>query len=97
MVEEEFQHLRDKAYIQAEQYERETELMWELYEQEQKAKVVLGKGRKSSKSIQHARVISRKYPRFLSIQSNNRRVQAASGIWNRPEPSVHSGVFSRRD
>lgn len=83
LVDEEHEFLKDKAYLVAERYEKETELMWELYEMEQRTKVVLGKVRKTNKLAQHARVISRKYPRFLCIQSNNRRLQAATDLWDR--------------
>jgi hypothetical protein len=97
LMEEEYEFLRDKAYIEAERYARETELMWELYEQEKSVKVVLGKVKKRRKLAQHARVTTRKLPRFVRIQLNYRRVQAATDIWDRPEPPIRTGMLSGGD
>jgi hypothetical protein len=90
-------YLKEGRYVQISRYEMETQLMWELFEQEQRAKVVLGKGKKRRKVDQYATVTTRKLPRFIRIQSNNRRLQAASDLWNRPEPSIRAGVSSRGD
>lgn len=84
MIDEEYEFLSDRAYIDAERYERETILMQELFEQEQKAKVELGKVRKRSKFDAHGR---KKLPRIVRIQLNNRRLQAATEVWNRSESS----------
>lgn len=93
IVDEEFECLRDKAYLESEKYERETELMQELFEGEKRVKVMIGKVRKRSKLLQYARVTtSAKIPRFLRVQSHNRRIQAATDFWNRLEPPVYSGM-----
>lgn len=96
IVDEEHERLKEKGYLEAERYELETQLMWELYEKERRAKVVLGKIRKH-KSTQHATVTTRKLPRFIRVQSDYRRVQAATDIWDRPEPPIHIGVSFRGD
>jgi len=93
IADEEFEYLRDKALIETERYERETELIWELFEKNRRVKVVIGKVRKRTKSLQYATVTTRtKSPRFLRVQSNNRRIQTATDFWNRLEPPVHSGM-----
>jgi len=93
MADEEFEYLRDKAYVEAERYEKETELMWELFEEEKRVKVVIGKVRKRSKLLQYARVTTTaKIPRFLRVQSDNRRVQAAPDFRNRLEPPIYIGM-----
>ena len=94
IVDEEHEYLREKGYLEAERYELETQLMWELYEKEQRAKVMLGKLKKR-KITQYARVTTRKLPRFIRLQSYYRRVQAAADIWDRPEPPIHTGVSFR--
>jgi uncharacterized protein with NAD-binding domain and iron-sulfur cluster len=94
IVDEEHEYLREKGYLEAERYEQETQLMWEIYEEEQRAKVVLGKVKKR-KSTQYARVTTRKFPRFLSIQSYHRRIQADTNIWNRSKPPIHTRVSFR--
>lgn len=86
IVDEEHEYLKEKGYLEAERYELETQLMWEIYEKEHKAKVVLGKVKKR-KLTQYATVTTKKLPRFL-IQSYNRRVQTASQIWDRSEPPI---------
>lgn len=92
IVDEEHEFLRDRAYVEVENYERQTEFMQELFEMEQ-AKVVIGKVRKSRKNVQYARVTTgAKFPRFISIQSNSRRLQGATHLWNRSEPSVYTGM-----
>lgn len=93
IVDGELEYLRDKAYIEAERYEKETQLIWELFEEEKRVKVVIGKVRKRSKLLQYARVTTNaKIPRFLRVQFDNRRIQTAPDFWNRSEPPVHSGM-----
>lgn len=93
VVDEEFEYLRDSAYIEAERYEREIELMWELFEEEKCVKVVIGKVRKHNKLLPYARVTTNaKIPRFLRVQSYNRRIQATSDLRNRLESSIYSGM-----
>jgi len=92
IVDEEFEYLRDKAYLEAEKYERETRLMQEIFEVEH-ARVVLGKVRKTRKNVQYATVSTRaKRPRFIRVQSYHRRIQAATDLWNRSKPSIHTGM-----
>lgn len=93
MADEEFEYLRDKAYIEAERYEKEIQLMQELFEEENRVKVVIGKVRKRNKLLQYARVTTNaKIPRFLRVQSHNRRIQTAPDFWNRSEPPIYSGM-----
>ena len=93
IIDEEFEYLRDRAYVETERYEKETELMWELFEEEKHVKVMIGKVRKRSKLIQYARVTTTaKLPRFLRVQSDNRRIQTAPDFWNRSEPPIYSGM-----
>lgn len=91
MFDEDFEreHLKDRVYVEAIRYERENQLMQELYEEEIKnVKVVLGRVRKRRKFEQNATVVT-KLPRILKpIQSYYRGVQTASDLWNRPESSV---------
>lgn len=76
IVDEEHEYLREKGYLTTEKYERETELIWELFEEEKLVRVVLGKVRKKSKFEKHATVSARKLPRIISFQSNNRKFLA---------------------
>ena len=91
LVDEEHEHLREKGLINWERYELETQLMqWLLWEENRIARVTLGEVRKAkTKGEPYARV-TRKLPRIIRIQSNHRRVQAASNIRNRPESSIHT-------
>lgn len=75
IVDEEYEYLREKGYLDAEKYERETQLMWEIFEEEKMVRVILGKGRKKRKFEKHA-TVTRKLPRIINFQSNNRKVLA---------------------
>jgi hypothetical protein len=77
IVDDEYEYLREKGYLDAERYEMETRLMWELFEEEKLVRVILGKGRKKRKTDKHA-TVTRKLPRIISFQLNNRRIQPAS-------------------
>lgn len=77
IVDEEHEYLREKGYLAAEKYERETQLMWELFEQDKMVRVILGRGRKKRKFEQHA-TVTRKFPRIITFQSNNRRILATT-------------------
>lgn len=92
IIDEEYEYFRDKAYIEAERYEKQTQIMQELFEMEY-AKVIVGKVRRRHKNIQHATVTTRaKLPRFMRFQSHNRRVRAATDLWNRSKSPIHIGM-----
>lgn len=91
MVDEEHEYLRERGLIDLEKHEMESRLMRELWEEEQSVRIILGKVRKKSKNEKYA-TVTRKFPRIISIQLNNRRLLAASQVWDRPESLVYSGV-----
>lgn len=81
VVDDEHEYLREKGLIDVERYEMESRLMEELYE-EQVVRIILGKVRKKNKNEKNATVTTRKLPRIISLQFNDRRVLAASHIWD---------------
>lgn len=89
IFDEEHEALRDKAYLEAERYELETLMMRELFEEEQKTKVLLGKVKKRTKFEVYGR---KKLPRIVRIQLNYRRIQASTKVWDRSEPSIRVRV-----
>lgn len=81
MFDEEHEYLREKGIINVEQYEIESRLMREVFEQEQRVRIVMGKVRMKRKHEKHA-TVTRKLPRIISLQLDHRGVLAGSHLWD---------------